>query len=70
LDKTEKARTSAGGVLDHIYRDTEDPNKLVVIQKWTSLSNARKYYNSDVFKEAIARGGVEGKSTIEFVEEA
>ncbi len=70
LDSTEKARTSSGAVLDHIYRDTADPNKLVVIQKWPSVEKARKYYDSEIFKEAIARGGVEGKSTLSFFEDA
>ncbi len=70
LVSNEKARAASGGVLDHIYRDLDDPNRLVIIKKWDSLSNARDYYNSAGFKEAVARGGVEEKPTLEFVDDA
>ncbi len=70
LQSNEKARASSGGNLDHIYRDVDDPNKLILIKNWPSLDNARNYYNSENFKEAMARAGIEGMPTLSFVEEA
>jgi quinol monooxygenase YgiN len=70
FDSVQQARDSSGAVLEHIYRDADDPNKLTVILKWKSLTNARKYMNSPEFKAAISKAGIEGQPSIAYLDEA
>ncbi len=70
FDSMQSVRASNGGATDHIYRDTEDPTKIIAILKWSSISNAKKYYSSAEFKSAVAKSGVVGQSILEFVDEA
>ncbi len=67
-DSLEKLRTSSGAVLDHIYRDADDPNQVTVILRWKSLADARKYFSMAQVKEVIGRAG--SSATTAYVDEA
>ncbi len=69
FDSMQEMRTSGGAMTDRIYRDADDPNKVTVILKWSSLTNARKYLNSSEFKDALVRAGVQGQSIIYYFDE-
>ena len=69
FDSLKELRTSKGATTDHIYRDADDPNKVIAILKWSSTSNARKYYTSEEFKSALVKAGAEG-TTIAYLDEA
>jgi len=69
FDSLQELRKSSGAVTDHIYRDADDPSKIIAILKWSSISNARKYYKSAEFKSALVKAGAEG-TTIAFLDDA
>jgi heme-degrading monooxygenase HmoA len=68
-DEMKDLRFLNGAFSDQVYRDDADPNIVTVIIKWNSLANAKKYYNSPEMKAAMSRGGVEGLSSIAYVNE-
>ncbi|MGE5124355.1 MAG: antibiotic biosynthesis monooxygenase [Acidobacteriaceae bacterium] len=69
FDSMQELRNSGGATTDRIYRDADDPNKVTVILRWKSLVNARNYLTSAEFKDALARAGVLGQSTIYYFDE-
>jgi heme-degrading monooxygenase HmoA len=69
FDSMQQMRDSGGATTDRIYRDADDPNKVTVILRWQSLTNARKYLTSSEFKDALVRAGMVGQSTIYFFDE-
>ena len=68
-DSVADLRAANGELSDKIYRDASDPNKLTLIFKWDSLSNAQKYANSPELKAAMEKAGVEGPPNINFLNE-
>jgi heme-degrading monooxygenase HmoA len=70
FDSMQDIRTSKGAITDHIYRDADDPNKIIAILKWSSISNARSYFSSAEFKAALAKSGTEGQPILEYVKDA
>lgn len=68
-DAIKDLRFTSGSYADQVYRDTDDPNKVTIIMKWKSLTNAKKYYSSPDFIASMARGGVEGLPNIAYVTE-
>ena len=69
-DSVSELRASNGELSDQIFRDESDPNSLTVIFKWNSLANAKKYAHSPELKAAMEKAGVEGRPTINFLNEA
>ncbi len=68
-DAIKDIRLSSGEISDQVYRDENDPNKITVIMKWNTLTNARKYFSSPELVAFMSRGGVEGMSNIAYVNE-
>lgn len=62
-------RKKAGGKSYRIFRSEDDPNTALVFVEWDNLDNARKYYQSQEFKEAQPRVGVIGMPEFHFLEE-
>jgi len=69
-DSVADLRASNGELSEQIYRDANDPNKLTVVFKWDSLTNAQNYANSPELKAAMEKAGVEGPPDIHFLNEA
>jgi heme-degrading monooxygenase HmoA len=63
-------RTSNGELADQIFRDADDPNKLIVVFKWDSLANAQKFAHSPELRAAMEKAGVVGVPAISFHNEA
>jgi heme-degrading monooxygenase HmoA len=63
-------RRSSGELSEQIYRDTSDSNKLTLLFKWDSLSNAQKFSQSAELRAAMEKAGVDGKPVISFLNEA
>jgi quinol monooxygenase YgiN len=70
FDSAAGLRTSAGELSAQVYRDSNDPNKVTVMNKWNSLANAQKFAHSPELKEAMEKAGVSGAPTITFLNEA
>ena len=62
-------RTSSGELSAQIYRDESDPNKLTVINKWSSMASAQKFAHSPELKAAMAEAGVVGQPAVHFLNE-
>jgi heme-degrading monooxygenase HmoA len=69
-DSMKDFRSSYGAISDKIYRDANDPNKLIIIFKWDSIERAQKYAQSSELKTAMQKAGVEGQPTFSFLTEA
>ncbi len=52
-----------------IHRNKEAANELVLIYKWDSMENAKKYFESEETKNKMKDAGVIGEPIIVFVEE-
>jgi quinol monooxygenase YgiN len=70
FDSAKDMRTSSGELSTQVYRDANDPNKITVINKWNSLTNAQKFAHSPELKAAMEKAGVVGAPTIYFLNEA
>lgn len=62
-------RTSSGELSHQIFRDTNNPNSITVIQKWDSLENAQHFSHSPELRAAMADAGVEGIPNVSFLNE-
>jgi quinol monooxygenase YgiN len=62
-------RKSNGELSAQIFRDANDPNKLTVINKWTSMESAQKFVHSPELKAAMENAGVIGVPEIHFLNE-
>lgn len=64
---TRRATGSLGG---RLFRDTADPNDILVLLDWDDLDRARLFADSDDLREAMTRAGVAGEADIWFLEDA
>lgn len=62
-------RKANGAKSYQIFCTEDDPNHLVVLIEWDTLDNARKYYQSDKFREAQKNAGVTGPPEMYFLKE-
>jgi heme-degrading monooxygenase HmoA len=63
---TRQANGSRGGQL---FRNSYDPNELVVLLEWDVLEKARQFAQSEDFHEVMQRAGVVGHPTISFLKD-
>ena len=69
FDSNAGLRTSFGEISVLVFRDSNDPNELTVINKWDSLANAQKFAQSPDLKAAMEKAGVIGNPKIFFLNE-
>jgi quinol monooxygenase YgiN len=62
-------RRDGGEKSYQIFHPDGDPNNLILLFKWDSLENARKFMQSDKLKEAMQKAGVAEQPDIHFLEE-
>lgn len=70
FDSVSDLRTSNGELGSMIYRDSNDPNSLTVINTWDTLENARRFSQSPEMKAAMDKAGVSGRPNIQFLNQA
>jgi len=61
-----KSRGEKGG---RLFRNIDDLNETIIIFKWDSIENARKFTESDDLKKAMQNAGVAEKPDFYFLEE-
>ena len=69
FDSVAGFRKSSGELNDQIYHDAADPNRLTLIFKWDSLTNAEKFAHSPELRAAMEKAGVDGPPNISFLNE-
>ncbi len=62
-------RQEYGAKEAHLYRNSDDPNEVVILFEWDNTEKARKYFESDYLLEKLKEAGAEMKTKI-FLEEA
>ncbi len=70
FDTMQSMRSAQGASNDHVFHDEMDPNMLKIILKWSSIDNAKKFYNSPELMDAQRRGGLDGPSSISYLIES
>jgi hypothetical protein len=60
----EKNRTSAGITKSKVFRSTDDPNDVLLLQDAADVSKARTWYGSSEMKAALEKSGVVGSPSI------
>jgi heme-degrading monooxygenase HmoA len=61
-----KAGGEKGG---RLFRNIDNPSEVIVIFKWDTIENARKFMESEDLKKAMQKAGVADKPDIYFLEE-
>lgn len=69
FDTGDDMRTSNGELSHQIFRDANDPHRVINILKWDSLQNAQKFAQSPELKAAMEKAGVEGPANVTFLNE-
>jgi hypothetical protein len=60
----QKNRTSAGITKSKVFRSTEDPNDVLLLQDVADVSKARTWYSSSEMKSVMEKSGVVGSPSI------
>jgi heme-degrading monooxygenase HmoA len=63
-------RKSAGSLGSHIFRNTKEPNEVIVNVQWQDESQAAAFYGSEDLKAAMREAGVIGSIEITYLEDA
>lgn len=62
---------AASGVVDKaVFRGREDPNELLVMHRFRTLSEAEAFVDSSALHDAMDRAGVQGLPQVELYDEA
>ena len=60
----ERNRTSAGITKSKVFRSTDDPNDVLLLQDVADVSKARTWYGSSEMKSLMEKSGVVGSPSI------
>jgi hypothetical protein len=60
----EKNRASAGITKSKVFRSTDDPNDVLLLQDVADVSKARTWYGSSEMKSVMEKSGVVGSPSI------
>ena len=60
----EKDRTSACITKSKVFRSTDDPNDVLLLQDVADISKARTWYSSNEMKSVMEKSGVLGSPSI------
>jgi len=63
------ARLAAGCTGTQVFRDSKDPNDVVLLFKWDSLVNARTFAQSPELRETMQRLAVDGYPDISYLDD-
>jgi quinol monooxygenase YgiN len=70
FDEHEIVRRSHGEIEHRVYRDLNDPNRVIVHNDFPSEEAARAFLEDPSLQEAMQRAGVEGEPGVSFIERA
>jgi heme-degrading monooxygenase HmoA len=67
-DAHASARQSAGLKEEHLLRNVEDPNEVILLFSAQDLNKAKAFAVSDDLREAMQKAGVSDKPNVYFLE--
>jgi heme-degrading monooxygenase HmoA len=62
-------RKATGSLGVTAFHSKDDPKRVVILIEWKTAADARKWAESDEWKEARQRAGVVGKADVLFLDE-
>ena len=68
FDDHEPVRRGHGEIEHRVYRDLNDPNRVVVHNDFPTREAAQAFLDDPSLREAMSRAGVEGEPGISFIE--
>lgn len=69
FDENSDFRKAGGEKGGRLFHNIDDPSETIIIFKWDTIENARKFIASDDLKKAMQKAGVAEKPDIYFLEE-
>lgn len=70
FDEGDSARRDAGALgTPQIFRSGDNPFGVMVLIEWEEMEKARKFADSNEFRESITKSGVTDEPTIFFLQE-
>jgi heme-degrading monooxygenase HmoA len=61
FDKRSDTRKESGSKEAHLFRNSDDPNEVLILFIWDSKENARKYMESENLRKYLKNAGSEIK---------
>jgi heme-degrading monooxygenase HmoA len=61
-------REASGSLGVRIFQSNDTPNEITLLFSWTSAEAARRWFESDILREAMERAGVQGKPEIVYLD--
>lgn len=59
FDKRSAAREESGSKEAHLFRNSDNPNEVLILFKWDNKENAKKYMESDDLRKYLQNAGAE-----------
>ena len=69
-DQLEMLRREHGWTAHEIYRDSAEPNTVVIVNHMPDLGRAKAYLESDAVRSGVQRAGVQGPPEVWYLDEA
>lgn len=69
FDENVTMRKVGGSEGGRLFRNIDNPNETIIIWKWDTIENARKFAKSEDLEKAMERAGVIEKPDIYFIDE-
>jgi len=66
FDQFEQLRKEAGELTAVVLRDSDDPNVVSVLNTWTSVEAAKRFFASEELKKGMGEAGVTAPPTFVF----
>lgn len=70
FDSMDALRIEYGETYAHVFRNADDPNNIIIMFRWDSMENARRYAQDPRLKAALQEAGVMGPPEIIFLADA
>ena len=59
FNERKSLRKEAGSKEGTLYRNSNNPNELVIFFDWKDMDKAKKFFQSDSLQKALKKGGAE-----------
>jgi hypothetical protein len=69
FDKHGSTRKKSGSKGGRLFRNSQNPNEIVVIMEWDAIDNAERFLESADLRETMEKAGVIGKPEVYFLEQ-
>jgi len=70
FDQLETLRREHGWTAHEIYRDSAEPNTVIIVNHVPDLSRAKAYLGSDAVRSGVQRAGVQGPPEVWYLNDA